>query len=158
MNDFAEWEKQAQAARAAAEEEKAQAIKDAQEKAAQEDAGRKIFADMDKDGSGGLDARELKALLSSLGRKVTKKQVAASHAEMDLNGDGDISLDEFIVWWCHLDEEQRSLLVQARAKSKAKAADSDDVKSVRRATSKHSDSGKTIGAKKKPKKKKKKAK
>ena len=167
VNDFAEWERQAQEARAALEQAKAQAIEDARERAAREEAGRAIFSKMDRDGSGSLDAKELKVLLTGLGRKATKKQVKNAQAEMDLNGDGDISVDEFITWWCRLDEDQRMLIVEAQAeassksksksKSKGKTFDADGAAVMSDSGSKTGTS-KTTSSRKKPKKKKRTAK
>lgn len=163
VNDFAEWERQAQEARAAVEQAKAKAIEDARERAAREKAGRAIFGEMDRDGSGGLDAKELKVLLTELGRKATKKQVKNAQAEMDLDGDGDISVDEFIAWWCRLDEDQRSLIVDSQAeassksksKSKGKATDVGGAAVVPDSGSK-SGTSKTSSSRKKPKSTKKK--
>jgi hypothetical protein len=156
VNDFAEWERQAQAALAAAVAAKAKAIEDAQQRAAQEEAGRKVFQEIDKDGSGGLDARELKVLLTRLGRKATKKQISASQADMDTDGSGDISMDEFAVWWSLLDEEQRLLVTEAQSKvsskSKATASDPDGAEGGPKTASNRSDAGKTKGKKKKGKK------
>lgn len=151
VNDFAEWEKQAQVAWAAAVEAEARAIEDARQQAAQEEAGRKIFEEIDADGSGGLDVRELKVLFTRLGRKTTKKRIAASHAEMDTDRDGDVSMDEFIAWWSDLDGEQRALAIEAQSKassrSKVPGSDLDEAKGGPRPVSNHSGIGK-----KKPKK------
>lgn len=154
VNDFAEWDKQAREAQAAEKAKSLRAIEEARRRAAQEEAGRKVFEEMDKDASGALDDRELKVLLSRLGRKATKKQVAASQAEMDTDGSGDVSIDEFIAWWCQVDEEQRSLVVEAQAtarcRSKARRFDADVADSALQTASGHA--GKTT--KKKPRKKK----
>ena len=154
MNDFAEWDKQAREAQGAEEARAKRALEDARHRAAEEEAGRRVFEEMDKDASGTLDDRELKVLLSRLGRrKATKKQVAASHAEMDTDGSGEVSMDEFIAWWCQVDEEQRSLVVEAQAtarRSKVKTSDPDGAKGALRTASSHA--GKTT--KKKPRKKK----
>ena len=128
VNSFAVWAEQATAARAAKDAAEAKAIEDARERAEQEAAARDVFGAIDTDGSGGLDMTELKVLLSRLGeQKVTKKKLAVAMDQMDLDGDGDISMDEFIVWWCALDGDQRALVVEAQAeavrKAEAKAAE-----------------------------------
>merc|ERR1712183_240382 len=53
----------------------------------------KIF---DKDGSGFIDAKELKNVMEGLGEDLTDEEIDEMVKEADLNGDGKISYDEFV--------------------------------------------------------------
>jgi hypothetical protein len=57
------------------------------------------FAALDADSSGFLDAEELAQLLKELGRHVTDKAVARALADMDEDGNGEVSFEEFEAWW-----------------------------------------------------------
>jgi len=54
------------------------------------------FALWDKDGSGTLDASEIVPLLKSLGKAPTRSALERIMKFMDVDGNGDISVDEFI--------------------------------------------------------------
>ena len=58
-----------------------------------------LFSELDKDQSGYLDHDEVAQLCKMLGRKMGKKQVQAAMAEMDTDGNGEVSWTEFDAWW-----------------------------------------------------------
>jgi Ca2+-binding EF-hand superfamily protein len=59
-----------------------------------------VFKLFDTDGSGSLDASELKAAFAAAGRPADDETIRKSIAALDENNDGVISLDEFkaIAW------------------------------------------------------------
>jgi len=58
-----------------------------------------IFKQLDKDQSGFIDAAELKQMVEQLGGKITDDEAKQAVAECDDNGDGKISLEEFMAFW-----------------------------------------------------------
>merc|ERR1712115_255106 len=56
---------------------------------------RDAFAVFDTDGSGSIDRKELKRLMKKLGQALTEAEVDAMMEEVDANGDGEISFEEF---------------------------------------------------------------
>jgi Ca2+-binding EF-hand superfamily protein len=56
---------------------------------------RDAFNAMDKDGNGYIEKRELKNLLLALGESPTDKDVDDMFKAADVNGDGQISFEEF---------------------------------------------------------------
>ena len=75
------------------------------EQAEQEARLVELFKRIDADGSGLLDKREVAALAADLGEKLTGTYSKTSagldeaFAEMDPDGDEEVSLDEFRSWW-----------------------------------------------------------
>ena len=59
---------------------------------------RRKFNEVDKDAGGFLDRGELKALLESLGT-IDEEEISDGINEMDWEGDGEVSYDEFEAWW-----------------------------------------------------------
>merc|ERR1712166_1013481 len=59
----------------------------------------KVFEQFDEDKSGFIDRGELKMVADSLGVSLDASQVSSMIADIDLNGDGKISPDEFQLWW-----------------------------------------------------------
>lgn len=53
------------------------------------------FAVFDSDGSGSIDRKELKRLMKKLGQALTEAELDAMMDEVDTNGDGEISFEEF---------------------------------------------------------------
>jgi Ca2+-binding EF-hand superfamily protein len=56
---------------------------------------RDAFAVFDTDGSGSIDRKELKRLMKKLGQALTEGELDAMMDEVDANGDGEISFEEF---------------------------------------------------------------
>lgn len=54
------------------------------------------FFPQDKDGSGKIDATELRNIMMSLGENLSDEEVNQMIKEADLNGDGEIDFDEFM--------------------------------------------------------------
>lgn len=62
-----------------------------------EDAER-AWKCIDVDNSGTIDENEMKLLMKSIGQTCNEEQIAQMMLELDLDGDGDITKDEFIRW------------------------------------------------------------
>ncbi len=60
-----------------------------------DDELREAFAVFDSDGSGAIDRKELKRLMKKLGQALTEGELDAMMDEVDTNGDGQISFEEF---------------------------------------------------------------
>ena len=58
-----------------------------------------MFGRFDADGSGEIDAGELRALLTTLGKEQSDDELAVALAALDTDGDGSISYEEFLWWW-----------------------------------------------------------
>lgn len=56
---------------------------------------RDAFNFFDTDGSGAIDRKELKRLMKKLGQALTEAEIDAMMQEVDENGDGEISYEEF---------------------------------------------------------------
>ena len=63
------------------------------------DVGRVMFKKYDKDGSGFISADELRQLCASLGKELTEEQLDRAMATLDKDGEGTLSIDEFMWWW-----------------------------------------------------------
>ena len=59
----------------------------------------KVFQKYDRDSSGTIDSAELAVVLTDLGIEVTEEHLSEAFKELDENGDGVISFDEFSKWW-----------------------------------------------------------
>jgi|UniRef100_A0A7S1T5S9 calmodulin len=77
-----------------------------------EDA-RSAFRTFDRDLSGTIDSKELKAVLNTLGQDPTEAEVFNMIADVDSDGSGEIEVDEFLV-------------VVSRAKEMASTNDDND--------------------------------
>jgi len=64
-------------------------------KTSSEDELRQAFRVFDADGNGTIDKPELKRVMEMVGEAVTKEQLDAMFKLADVNGDGEISFDEF---------------------------------------------------------------
>jgi hypothetical protein len=60
---------------------------------------RELFLMIDTDGSNTLEREEVEELLRGLGKKLDETAVDEAMAEMDRDGGGDISFNEFLEWW-----------------------------------------------------------
>ena len=56
---------------------------------------RDAFAVFDTDNSGAIDRKELKRLMKKLGQALSEAELDAMMDEVDENGDGEISFEEF---------------------------------------------------------------
>lgn len=63
----------------------------------QKEVIKEAFMLFDTDGSGAIDAKELKEALRCLGFEATNADVKAMMTELDLDGSGNIDLDEFMI-------------------------------------------------------------
>jgi hypothetical protein len=60
---------------------------------------RTLFDELDADGSGFLDSGEVEELCKQMGRKLGKKELAKAMAEIDADGNDEVSFSEFEAWW-----------------------------------------------------------
>jgi Ca2+-binding EF-hand superfamily protein len=60
---------------------------------------RRDFHYNDTNHDGGIDLREFRALLEALEADMSEEEVRIGFAELDLDGDGAIEVDEFLAWW-----------------------------------------------------------
>lgn len=59
-----------------------------------------VFKKFDKDSSGKIDVSELKTVIAELGGTINEDEAAAAMKQLDSNGDGQCSFDEFKAFWC----------------------------------------------------------
>ncbi|EGG02964.1 uncharacterized protein MELLADRAFT_65992 [Melampsora larici-populina 98AG31] len=57
---------------------------------------REAFKVFDKDGNGFISVEEVERVMSNLGEKLTDEEIQKMHREADVNGDGEISYEEFV--------------------------------------------------------------
>jgi Ca2+-binding EF-hand superfamily protein len=62
---------------------------------------RKLFKQLDVDGSGALDREEVKMLAAAGGKTLSERQLADAMVQMDKDGSGEIDYEEFEEWWQH---------------------------------------------------------
>eukprot|EP01052_Picozoa_sp_SAG31_P038812 SAG31_NODE_5257_length_2647_cov_1.852433_2_plen_101_part_00 len=60
--------------------------------------GEKAFREIDDDGDGALDVREITKVFHDRGVTLTAEEVGRAFAKIDKNGDGAITQDEFSSW------------------------------------------------------------
>ena len=60
---------------------------------------RRLFNEIDTDGSGAIDKDELRAMLIKLGKPSSDAMLERAMAAMDPDGDGEITFDEFKQFW-----------------------------------------------------------
>ena len=58
-----------------------------------------VFAEMDTDGSGYLDRAEIEKGVATLGLLIGPEDFESMMKEMDPDGDGEVTLQEFTGWW-----------------------------------------------------------
>ena len=56
---------------------------------------REVFDIFDADGSGGIDRDEMRQLMKKLAQTLTEEEITAIMEEVDVDGDGEISFEEF---------------------------------------------------------------
>ena len=80
----------------------------------------------DEDGSGAIDASEMRAAMNAMGQKFTKKECKAMIAEIDEDGDGDLDIDEFLALMApmllKMDETQSNTVMSRQQLDDVKAA------------------------------------
>ncbi|CCI44368.1 unnamed protein product [Albugo candida] len=89
---------------------------------------RAKFNRYDSDGSSYIELSEFKTLLEELGVPPLEERLRAYFCEFDSNGDGRISLDEFICWWTRPQVEY--ILKRDEGFSIKDAAESDTVMNI----------------------------
>lgn len=62
---------------------------------------RKLFKQLDADGSGALDRDEVKMLAAAGGKALSQRQLSDAMAQMDKDGSGEVDYEEFEQWWQH---------------------------------------------------------
>lgn len=73
---------------------------------------RELFDEMDDDHSGYLNKVEVAKLCAKLGSKLPEKVLATAMADMDVDGDNEVTFEEFSLWWSEKtaqDRRQRQL-------------------------------------------------
>lgn len=73
--------------------------KKATKKEANKDDVRRMFDEIDEDGSGLLDRGETKVLMLKLFPGMSDVEFDAAFAKMDDDGSGEVDFDEFAAWW-----------------------------------------------------------
>lgn len=59
----------------------------------------KAFAAFDTDGSGFIDASEIKQMSKEMGRELDPAELDECLKDLDINKDNKISYEEFSKWW-----------------------------------------------------------
>lgn len=62
---------------------------------------RKLFKQLDVDGSGALDRDEVKMLAAAGGKTLSERQLVDAMKQMDKDGSGEVDFEEFAEWWQH---------------------------------------------------------
>ena len=60
---------------------------------------KEAFKKFDKDSSGKIDVKELAAMCTELGKKMSEQQAMEAIRQLDRNGDSSVDFDEFLLWW-----------------------------------------------------------
>ena len=68
---------------------------------------RGMFKEIDRDGSNEIDRKELADLSTAIGRNLTEVELDAAMLEMDSSGDGMVDVEEFIVWFKTVTDNDR---------------------------------------------------
>jgi Ca2+-binding EF-hand superfamily protein len=64
-----------------------------------EELMRKVFSAFDKDGSGAIDAGELRLISKDMGRELDPTELDECMKDLDINKDNKVTYDEFSKWW-----------------------------------------------------------
>ena len=99
-----------------------EATRSANESPAEAEArARSLFAELDEDGGGTLDAAEISAMAERLGAPLKKKELKEAMGVMDEDGSGEVDIDEFLMWWqeSRTKPSKLALAVQNRWSSEA---------------------------------------
>jgi Ca2+-binding EF-hand superfamily protein len=74
----------------------------------------RIFKHFDLDGNGTLQGEEIKCIMAQIGLKLSNESLVVLMSELDENGDGEVSKEEFLQWYadhmvnCSLTTHQRA--------------------------------------------------
>ena len=68
---------------------------------------RKLFEDMDLDGSGTLSQGEIQRLVRSMGDRMSAAQIKTAMTKMDPEMRGDVTFERFARWWRYKKQEYR---------------------------------------------------
>ena len=75
---------------------------------------QKVWNKADADGSGSLDAAEVRKVMGDMGQKnMSEEAFGAAMSEMDGDGSGEVDYGEFVEWWKKQDPERQKLLSSA---------------------------------------------
>ncbi|KAK7496325.1 hypothetical protein BaRGS_00012490 [Batillaria attramentaria] len=84
-----------------------------------------VFLDMDQDGSGWLNERELTEGFRRLGYKVTDEQARSTFRAIDKNGDGHVTFDEFLACVKHVERSNPKAKKEAKLRRAFQQMDMD---------------------------------
>lgn len=86
-----------------------------------EKRARAMFAELDADGGGTLDEREVAAMAERLGAPLRKKELKEALLSMDEDGSGEVDVEEFLLWFQEIRNKpsKLGLAVQNRWASEA---------------------------------------
>jgi calmodulin len=76
---------------------------------AEEEYYRNMFDQFDEDGSGELDAEEVRALMKALGRELSDYELTTAMGLMDEDGGGTVCWEEFLKWFGWLTDSDLSV-------------------------------------------------
>lgn len=85
-----------------------------------------VFLDMDQDGNGILDERELMEGFRRLGYKVSEDQARNIFRAIDVNSDGHVTFDEFLNCVKHVERSDPKAKKEAKLRRAFKQMDLDD--------------------------------
>ena len=71
-----------------------------------------VWKRVDADGSGLLDADEVRQVMKDMGKEMDEAQFVATMAEIDVDGSGELDFSEFLGWWQKQDAAAQKQLMQ----------------------------------------------
>ena len=74
-----------------------------------------LWTELDQDGSGFLDRTEVSAVMEFMGKPVDDAGLDAAMQEIDKDGSGEVSFEEFLAWWQKQDPEAQKQLMMLQA-------------------------------------------
>ena len=77
------------------------------------DAARKMFEQLDQDGSGSLQREAIAELVANLFPEMSEEKVAEAFGEMDDDSSGQVDIDQFSAWWT-VQKANRGADIEAR--------------------------------------------
>lgn len=100
------------------------------------DEVREVFELYDVDGSGAIDAEELRAIMNELAIPLTDAELNAALDEMDEDGSGEVEFDEFLGWYMAGEEEAAEKKAEKKAAQQKAKDDKKKAKAAARAAAK----------------------